>query len=230
MSKNYTLGDDVLVQKKSAVRRMEEKELAEQLLHSEGYVPSTKPRRVNGGQDLEGARHTDKNKERLNSTLSRTPAQAHKAHSSKKNFPSVRRTISAPVPTEREKAASPFPISYIFFILILTAIMVYVVHLYIEIADLDATLSEYNNALVELKGEQNDLEFEKNKLYNLEEIERIAREEYGMVSADLLPKEYITSDDDDKIQIIDTGEEESAAGVLMSGFGRTVTNLLSYIN
>ena len=51
-----------------------------------------------------------------------------------------------------------------------------------------------------------------------------------MVSADQLPKEYITPDNEDHIQIIDTGDDESAAGVLMSGFGRTFSNLLSYIN
>ena len=54
---------------------------------------------------------------------------------------------------------------------------VYVVHLYIEITDFNSTLAEYDATLVELKSVQNDLEFEKNRLYNLEEIARIAKEE-----------------------------------------------------
>lgn len=222
MPKNYTLGDDILVQKKNTSSTVTEKELAEELLQAEGYVAPTKPRRVNGGEEIASATHTDKNKKRLNQTLSETPEQA------KKKKPLVHRAL--PFHAEREKAASPFPISYIFFILILTAIMVYVVHLYIELSELDATLSECNNTLVELKSENNDLQFEKNRLYNLEEIERIAREEYGMVSADQLPKEYITSGGGDHIQILETEDNQSAAGVLMSGFGRAFDTILSYIN
>ena len=222
MSKNYTLGDDVLVQKRN-VSKTQDKEFAEELLQSQGYVPVTKPRRVNGGQDLTGAKHTAKNKERLNRTLSKAPVQAKKSAVRKKSE-------ASPVPVASSKATSPFPISYIFFIAVLTVIMVYVVHLYIEVSDLNAVLSDYNNMLVELKGEENDLEYEKNKLYNLEEIERIAREEYGMVSSDQLPKEYITPDGNDEIEVVKTASEESAAGVLMTGFGSAVSNLLSYIN
>ncbi len=228
----YYFDEDVLVSKKPKTESESEKEFAEALLASEGYKPVTKPRRVNGGRDSVSAKHTEKNKARLNSTLAKAPLQA-RAESAKVSVKKKKKKAeiaSGVVRTQREKAATPFPIAYVFYIGILTLIIVYVVHLYIEIADLDATLSEYNSTLIELKSEQNDLEFQKNKLYNLEEIERIAREQYGMVSADQLPKEYITPDKEDHIQILDTGEDESAAGVLMSGFGRTVTNLLSYIN
>jgi len=225
MPKDYTLGDDILVQKKNTSSTVSEKELAEELLQAEGYVPPTKPRRVNGGVEEASASHTDKNKKRLNQTLSEAPAPARRTVKKKAT---AQRTL--PFRAEREKAASPFPVSYIFFILILTAIMVYVVHLYIEISELDATLSEYNNTLVELKSEQNDLKFEKNRLYDLEEIERIAREEYGMVNADQLPKEYITPEGGDHIQILETEEGKSAAGVLMSGFSKTFDTVLSYIN
>ncbi len=225
MPKDYTMGDDILVQKKNSSSTVTEKELAEELLQAEGYTPPTKPRRVNGGEEIASASHTDKNKKRLNQTLSKTPEPARQSVKRK----SVAQRIM-PFRAEREKAASPFPISYMFFILILTAIMVYVVHLYIEISELDATISECNNTLVELKSEQNDLQFEKNRLIDLEEIERIAREEYGMVSADQLPKEYITSEGGDRIQILETEDDKSAAGVLMSGFGKVIGSALSYIN
>lgn len=227
MSQYYTFDDDVLVQKKPKADTTHDKQMAEELLQSEGYRPATKPRRVNGGKDSVSAKHTDKNKERLNTTLAKAPALSRVSSTSVKRR-AVRRV--SVIPTEREKAATPFPAIYIFFIAILTLMFVYVVHLYIEITDFNSTLAEYDATLVELKSVQNDLEFEKNRLYNLEEIARIAKEEYGMVSADQLPKEYITPDSSDHIQILDTGSEESAAGVLMSGFGHAVSNLLSYIN
>ncbi len=232
MSQYYTFDDDVLVSKKPKTETAPEKETAADLLASEGYKPQTKPRRVNGGRETVSAAHTEKNKARLNSTLAKAPLQARadsaKAYAKKKK--QTKTAGAGVVQTRHEKASTPFPIAPVLYIGILTLVIVYVIHLYIEIADLNATLTDYNSTLVELKSEQNDLEFEKNRLYNLEEIERIAREQYGMVSADQLPKEYITPDSEDHIQILDTGEEKSAAGVLMSGFGRTVSNLLSYIN
>ena len=216
MAKNYNPAGDTALKKSPAVAPAKEKELAEDLLQSKGYVPSAKPRRVNGGQDVTGARHTERNKERLNSTLSKAPA--------------VDEYIDEPVEILKEKP-SAFPLfAYIGITLVIVVAMAYVVHLCVEISEWNTRISGYKSTIVELEGEQKDLEYEKGRLYDLEEIERIAREEYGMVSADSLPKEYITSEDGDSIQIMETGEEKSAAGVLMSGFGRTVSNMLSYIN
>lgn len=218
MAKNYNSASDTVIKKRPAMGDVQEKELAEDLLQSKGYVPATKPRRVNGGQDMAGARHTERNRARLNSTLSKAPVQARDYDTCEPQAAAVERTISFPI------------ITYVFFILAIIIIMAYVVHLCVELSELRAEISNCKNTLVELKGKQNDLEFQKEKLYNLEEIERIAREEYGMVNSDRLPKEYITSENGDSIQLMDTGEEKSAAGILMSGFGRAVSNMLSYIN
>ena len=79
MPKDYTMGDDILVQKKNTSSTVTEKELAEELLQAEGYTPPTKPRRVNGGEEIASASHTDKNKKRLNQTLSKTPEQARQS-------------------------------------------------------------------------------------------------------------------------------------------------------
>ena len=240
MPKNSIAGNDVLVEKRRSISApTEEKALAEELLESKGYKPQTKPRRVNGGSELADTRHTESNKKRLNSTLSATPVQARRrAAASTSGSVKKRRAVSdtvktaanARIPVAKEKAATPFPMSYIFFIVILTVIIVYVVHLYIYKADMEASLAESRNMLTELKNEKIELEFEKSKKYNLEEIERIAREEYGMVNRDQLHKEYYTPENSDKVEVLESGSEESAAGVLLSGFGNTVSNLLSYIN
>lgn len=218
MAKNYNSASDIIIKKRPVAGSVEEKEFAEDLLQSKGYVPSTKPRRVNGGQDVAGASHTERNRARLNRTLSKAPAQVDEA-----DIQDVQE-VAAPKPN-----SIPI-ISYVFFTLVIIIIMAYVVHLSVEISELNSSISDCKNKLVELRGKQNDLEFRKENLYDLEEIERIAREEYGMVNSDRLPKEYITSENGDSIQLMDTGEEKSAAGILMSGFGRAVSNMLSYIN
>ncbi len=236
MSKNYIMGDDVIAQKKPLEKAVPEKEFAEELLQSEGYVPAAKPRRVNGGKEPAGARSTEANKVRLNKTLSKTPEQARPDAAQERKQRNVRKTkkrlFEFSLYSKREKSATPFPISYIFFICSITVMLVYIVHLCIEVSDIDSAMAESNNMLVELKSEQNTLVSEKNKLVGkyIEEVEEIARTKYGMVSADQVTSKYRDNDGGDTIDIPETAEEKSAAGVLMSGFGSAVSNFLSYIN
>lgn len=227
MSKYLPTNDDILVQKKSAVNESSRKDLAEDFLTQKGYERQIKPRGVNGGRDRIPQNHAVANKERLNSSFAKTPVQAKRATDEEKKR---ERRASARTEVRKESAKTPFPIPYIFCIVLLTAIFLYVIHLYIEIDDLGDELTDYNNMLVEMKKEEEDLKIKKDHMYDLEEIERIAREEYGMVNRDQLPKEYITPDSKDDIEIIDMQSEEVAPGALMSGFAKSISNLLSYIN
>ena len=93
MSKNYNSASDTVI-KKRPVAGVEEKEFAEDLLQEKGYVPSPKPRRVNGGQDTVGTRHTERNRVRLNTTLSKAPAQAMDTSVYKSQSSVAERTVS----------------------------------------------------------------------------------------------------------------------------------------
>ncbi|MBE6701540.1 MAG: hypothetical protein E7582_06620 [Ruminococcaceae bacterium] len=245
MSQYYTSGD-ILAQKKNGTNTATEKKLAEDFLADKGYERQVTPRKINGGRDRVPQNHAQKNKIRLNSSLASTPAQARnvvtKPQTSKKRAPSklmiLKNSIKdamksgedTKVVFKKESAKTPFPIPYILCILLMTVIFLYVIHLYIEIDNLNATLTEYNNAIVEMKSEQKSLTVKRDSKFDLEEIEKIARERYGMVPADQLPKSYITSENGDSIEIVDNGNENETPGALMSGFARVVSNLLSYIN
>lgn len=230
MSEYYTTGD-IIAQKKNNTK---DKDLAENFLQEKGYERQVKPRRINGGKDRVPENYTVANKARLNSSLAKTPAQIKDSvkkkdtpHTSKKT---KKRMAVTDMEVRKEASKTPFPIPYIICILLLTVIFLYVIHLYIEIDEFNAELTEYNNEIVALQKKEKELEAKKNNMYDLEEIERIAREEYGMVNADQLPKEYITPDSKDDIEIIDMQNEEVAPGALMSGFAKSISNLLSYIN
>ena len=227
MSKYYNSGD-ILAQKKPAKATRGN---VDESLEKETQEKITNPRAINGGRDRVPENHAEKNKERLNSSLAKTPLHARaevkeKAQPKKKPLMKMKPIKKA----IKKESTQTFPISSIIFITVFTLALIYVIHLYIEIDDLNSSLANLNNEIVEMKREEMALEIEKNSMYPLEEIERIAKEKYGMVNIDQLPKEYITPENKDEIEIIDKGNENETPGALLSGFARVVSDLLSYIN
>lgn len=201
-----------------------DKELAGDYLAEKGYERQAKPREVNGGRDRVPRNYTQKNKARLNGSLAHTPVQAK---------PAVKKQVQTQVnvtEVRKEKSKTPFPVFTVLCLIALTVVSLYVIHLYIELDELDATITEYNNKITEMKAEERVLQTQKASKYNLEEIERIAKEKYGMVDADQLPKEYITPDAEDSIEIMETDITDDTPASLLSGFAGVVSNLLSYIN
>ncbi|MBR6633904.1 MAG: hypothetical protein IKL05_06365 [Clostridia bacterium] len=232
MSEYYTSGD-ILAKNKSKTNT--KKDLAGDYLAEKGYERQVNPRRMNGGRDRLPQDYAAKNKVRLNSSLATTPAQAKPGAPKSANVQvAARKKRVRPLvkvtEVRKEKPKTPFPISAILCLIAITLISLYVIHLYIELDELNATLTNYNNQIAEMKNEERVLQSQKASKYNLEEIERIAKEKYGMVDADQLPKEYITSDNEDSIEIMETDTEEKTPGALLSGFAGVVSNLLSYIN
>ena len=221
----YTSGN-TYTKKKAGVADTE-KELAGDYLAEKGYERQARPREVNGGRDRVPRNYTQKNKARLNGSLATTPDQAKpvaKKQVRKKQQPQVN------VTARKEKSKTPFPTFTVLCLVALTVVALYVVHLYIELDELDAKLTEYNNMITEMKDEERVLQTQKASKYNLEEIERIAKEKYGMVDADQLPKEYITPDAEDSIEIMETDTSDETPAALLSGFAGVVSHLLSYIN
>ena len=214
-----------VIVKNKTVKETQEKAFAENFVHEKGYVREVKPRQINNGRERVEDNYAVGNKTRLNDSLAKTPRGAMNIQRKK-----TKNVTVGEMEKRSEIAKTPFPVPYIVCILLLTVIFLYVIHLYIEIDDMNAELTDYNNMIVNMKSEETDLEIKKNNMYDLEEIERIAREEYGMVNKDQLPKEYITPDSEDDIEIIEAKSEEVAPGALLSGFAKSISNLLSYIN
>ncbi len=211
------------------------KNLAGDYLAEQGYERQAKPREVNGGRDRVPQNHAQNNKTRMNNALAATPAQAKngevKAVSAKRTSKKRKaQTVVKVSGVRKEKPVTPFPISVIFCLIAITVMSLYVIHLYIELDELNAAITDYNNQIAEMKNQEKVLQTQKASKYNLEEIERIAKEKYGMVDADQLPKEYITPDAEDSIEIMETSIEDETPGALLSGFAGVVSDLLSYIN
>ena len=217
---------DMIITKNKTVKETRQKDFAENFVHEKGYVREVKPRSMNNVKGRVEDNYAIDNKTRLNNSLAKTPRGATMSLQAKK----TKKVTVGEMEKRSEIAKTPFPVPYIVCIVLLTVMFLYVIHLYIEIDDMNAELTDFNNKIVDMKSEETDLEIKKNNMYDLEEIERIAREEYGMVNKDQLPKEYITPDSEDDIEIIEAKSEEVAPGELLSVFAKSISNLLSYIN
>lgn len=215
---------------KNRANTVENKELAGDYLAEQGYEHHATPREVNGGRDRLPKNHARTNVAKLNRSLVTTPSQVKSGAQVKRPAKRVSNDDSVLVEIKKEKSKTPLPISFFMCVAAITVMLIYVVHLCVELDDLKTGISDLNDGIASMKLEERMLQSEKATKYNLEEITRIAVQEYGMVDADQLPKEYITPDAEDSIEIMEKSPESETPGALLSGFAGVVSELLSYIN
>ncbi|MBQ9545101.1 MAG: septum formation initiator family protein [Clostridia bacterium] len=117
--------------------------------------------------------------------------------------------------TKSSTFRKPFPLAIIACCLAVTAVFMYVITLYVSIDDCNANISSLTAEINQINDQITALELRVDNKYDLDEIERIATEQYHMVRADTLPKKYISLAGED---VVELGEPRSGSGV---------TNLLS---
>lgn len=104
---------------------------------------------------------------------------------------------------------SPIPFAYILSLLLVAAVLMYVVSLFVEVQEYSRSIDEMESRIAELKEESTRLEVQLESRYDLDEVERIATQEYGMVVSSTLPKKYISvSEEEDIWQEIEKEEQE----------------------
>jgi len=123
------------------------------------------------------------------------------------------------------KIKKPFPFMFVFLLSVLTLVFMYTISLYITMDDHNTAINSLNARLLSAQEEQTQLKLQLDSKFNLASISKIAQEEYGMVSADSLPKKYISLTEDDQIEVIEN-EEPSTASSLLSAFGDMISELL----
>lgn len=105
--------------------------------------------------------------------------------------------------TRRDTIRKPFPYAIIFSFVAIVAVAMYVLSLRVTLDGLTADISRMEREIAQSREEQNALEVRLNAKYDLTEIERIAKDEYGMVGKDTLTKKYISISGEDEIEILD---------------------------
>lgn len=121
------------------------------------------------------------------------------------------------VVTEKNTARKPFPLGVILCCIAVTALFMYMISLEIRIDDYSSNISSLKGEIGQINDEITSLDLRLQSKYDLDEIERIAVEEYGMVRADTLPKKYVSLAGEDVTEVIPP-EESSGLGNLLSVF------------
>lgn len=102
------------------------------------------------------------------------------------------RTISA---VKKES----FPFSVVFLALICSVMFMYMIFNYVQINERTSTVSDLKSEIATLSVEKSDLTAKLDKKNDLGYIEKVAREEIGMVDKSEVTKKYITMDPGEKI-------------------------------
>lgn len=211
----------------------------------EGYVPRPNPRKGYPGEKPNGERIRS-NLNRINKRYVATPYRAGEGRAVQgtpegsktaaagrratriptaraENSAISRRRVAGSVKTrvemvtEKNAARKPFPLGVIFCCIAVTALFMYMISLGIQIDDHSSGISDLKGEIGRINDEITSLDLRLQNQYDLDEIERIAVEEYGMVRSDQLPKKYVSLAGDDVVEITKP-EESSGLGNLLSVF------------
>lgn len=137
-----------------------------------------------------------------------------------KSAPAPEPKIVRPEPitpaVEMQADKKPFP--KMFFVLLLLA-SVMIMTLVLGISDVYKTQSEIaslEKQLAALEETAEQLELRLDDKNDVKTIETMASERLGMVKEEYVQKEYISLSDGERIELIDSGEEETTGGVMLS--------------
>lgn len=198
---------DALSRKRAQETDVSAKTLPEEKNHAaDGYNPRLRPREAQP-DPVSAETRVSRNLNQLNRSLVETPA-AKPAGAEAGETPLVK-TVSR---------RRPFPVALLLGVLVITGVFMYMLTLNAQIEERSHEVSELESSIAELKSEKKRLNVQLESKYNLEEIEEIATDQYGMVSADTLPKTYIKIVDDGDVYETNPEAAESGLSKLISGF------------
>lgn len=127
----------------------------------------------------------------------------------------------------RAKARASAPVAVILACLALVLIFMYMLSLNVRVEEYSRTISSLQSEVTALKENATALELQLESKYDLSEVERIATEEYGMVSADTLPKKYISVSPDEDVYQKTESTEKNGIEKLFENLMSSISELLS---
>ena len=210
----------------------------EKLMNEQGFAPKVKPRSVNAGAAVDIPGRTTANREMLNkhyvasptrtrsATIAAAPpaevtlrrqkervqAGAVSADISKARPAAVRSTTKRYVVTRAIEQKRTFPLFTLIAVCVLVACsLFYLFYLNIQADEYKERITSLQSEITSLRDERTLLQVKFDAKYNLPLISELAVEEYGMVSADSLPKKYVTLASSDSIQVMGEEQEQSSS-------------------
>ena len=163
---------------------------AKQKRPATAYTSRVRPRETHP-DTVDPDQRISRNLNKLNRDLVAAPV----AHQDKEAITAGQEDRGVRVVT-RKAAAKPMPIAVIFACILIAAFFMYTLSLSVKIEEKKQDIDAMKTKITALKDEATKLEVQLENKYDLDEVERIATSEYGMVPASALPKKYVTISQD----------------------------------
>lgn len=178
------------------------------------YDPKIRPRETHPDA-VDAGKRISKNLNKLNRRLVDTPS----GKLVKEEAVAINEDRGAKVVTHAAKVKASAPMAVIFSCALIAIVFMYVLSLYIQIDEYSYSIDQMEAQIAELKEEATKLEVQLESKYDLDEVERIATQEYGMVASSTLPKKYVSVTESEDVW--QEAEEEEEEGFFSGFFGRS---------
>lgn len=130
----------------------------------------------------------------------------------------------------KESVKGHFPAVSAVLTLVFACILTLVVYSSVQYSDAKRLHNEIRDELAASNSEIIRLEGERDARVDLEEVERIATEELGMIQKDKAEKVFVSVGGDGGIVLEDTEDAEGAEVSLLSAFAQRLKDLWEYLN
>lgn len=132
------------------------------------------------------------------------------------------RTGSAVILKKKVKPQSPFPISFIFYCLVITVMLMFIAYSYSVVNDISYDISELEEGIAVSKQENERLTLELDKKNDLTYIEDVAVNKLGMVKSAEVVKHYVSISGGDKVIITEENNTGNPISITFDGLKNTV--------
>lgn len=123
----------------------------------------------------------------------------------------ARERANAPIIVKKRVKAGSFPVSFVFYTLVMTVMLMFVVYGNSVVNEISYEVSNLEAEIASTKQENADLAIELDRKYDLKYIEDVAINELGLVKSTDVVKHYVSISGGDKV-VISEQEAKKASG------------------
>ena len=152
---------------------------------SDGYRAKIRPRETHADAQ-DSKKRISQNLNKLNRSLVEHPSARAKGEVV------VSEDRGAKVITRVSSIRTPIPLAVMFYLAVFLIVFMYFLFLDVQVEEYSHSIDVMESRVGELKEEVTRLELQMESKFDLDEIERIATQEYGMVVSTSLSKKYVS--------------------------------------
>ena len=170
--------------------------------------------RAHGERDINAKRSQYNNVRRENvsiSDMASTAAGLLGDAVAERNRRLARERANAPIIVKKRVKSGPFPVSFVFYTLVMTVMLMFVVYGNSVVNEISYEISGLESEIAATKQENADLTIELDRKYDLKYIEDVAINELGLVKSTDVVKHYVSISGGDKV-VVSEQEAKKAKG------------------